>query len=75
MAKTAHAEQSYKGVDEMVANDVGRNSVEMRGERSASEDEVNPELLANGIESLERKKKHWYSYLLTKDFWIVLVIG
>ncbi|EHL01092.1 putative Uncharacterized solute carrier family 35 member [Glarea lozoyensis 74030] len=45
--------------------------MEMRNEN----DDVDPEVVAVGIEALERKQKHWYSYVLTRDFWIVLVIG
>ncbi|KAI9743404.1 MAG: hypothetical protein M1818_003251 [Claussenomyces sp. TS43310] len=31
--------------------------------------------LAHAIDEIERKKSAWYAYLLTKDFWIVLVLG
>ncbi|CAG8974537.1 hypothetical protein HYALB_00005809 [Hymenoscyphus albidus] len=70
MAQTG---ETYKGVDELLGNNGGNNTVEIRAERS--EDDVNPELLASGMESLERKNTHWYSYLKTREFWIVLLIG
>lgn len=31
--------------------------------------------LARAIHELEGKKTHWYSYLTTKEFWIVLALG
>lgn len=31
--------------------------------------------LAHAIAEIESKKKAWYAYLLTRDFWIVLVLG
>lgn len=31
--------------------------------------------LATALQELERRKTKWYSYLTTKDFWIVLVLG
>lgn len=31
--------------------------------------------LSFAIQQLESKRKHWYSYLLTKEFWIVLALG
>jgi solute carrier family 35 protein F1/2 len=64
--------ESYKAGDEgMVVSD-GSNSMEMRGE---GVDDVDPEVVAAGIEALERKRTKWYSYVLTRDFWIVLLIG
>ncbi|KAI3327343.1 DUF914-domain-containing protein [Xylariaceae sp. AK1471] len=33
------------------------------------------EALGQALQALEGKKVHWYSYLATPDFWIVLVIG
>ncbi|KAL0475365.1 hypothetical protein QR685DRAFT_512494 [Neurospora intermedia] len=34
-----------------------------------------PELVALGIQKLEAQNVHWYSYLLTVDFWLVILIG
>lgn len=46
------------------------------GSQSRGEDEnVNPEVLEHGIDALEGQKKAWYTYLTTKDFWIVLLLG
>ncbi|KAI0389217.1 DUF914-domain-containing protein [Xylariaceae sp. FL0594] len=36
---------------------------------------VADEALTQALQALEGKKVHWYSYLATRDFWIVLVIG
>ena len=73
----AHAHpvgESYKSADDgrVVSDD--NNSMEMRAEGSSREG-VDDEVLAAGIEALERKRAHWYSYLLTRDFWIVLAMG
>jgi solute carrier family 35 protein F1/2 len=38
-------------------------------------EEVDGEVLEHAIEALEKKKTAWYAYLLTKDFWLVLLIG
>ncbi|KAL2074262.1 hypothetical protein VTL71DRAFT_8040 [Oculimacula yallundae] len=51
------------------------NNVEVDEERRVEDHEVNPEVLEHALEQLEGQKKAWYSYLLTKDFWIVLAIG
>jgi solute carrier family 35 protein F1/2 len=79
MAKTTGIEthahpvgESYKAGDEgMMVSDESR-SMEMRGEGG---EDVDPEVVAAGIEALERKRTKWYSYFLTRDFWIVLAIG
>ncbi|KAK3355234.1 DUF914-domain-containing protein [Neurospora tetraspora] len=34
-----------------------------------------PDLVALGIQKLEAQNVHWYSYLLTYDFWVVVLIG
>jgi solute carrier family 35, member F1/2 len=31
--------------------------------------------LANALEKIEGRKTKWYAYLMTKDFWIVIVLG
>ncbi|KAI2604870.1 DUF914-domain-containing protein [Hypoxylon fragiforme] len=33
------------------------------------------DVVGQGLQHLEAKKIHWYSYLTTKDFWIVLSLG
>jgi len=37
--------------------------------------EVEAVVLEQAIEAIEGKKSAWYAYLMTADFWIVLVIG
>lgn len=52
--------------------------MEMRAESqdgTAEDGDVPPEVLYQGIEALEGKGKVWYAYLMTRDFWLVLVIG
>lgn len=60
--------ESYKANDGLE----GSGSMEMRGERG---EEVDAEVLEQGIEALESRGKKWYAYLLTRDFWLVLAIG
>lgn len=68
-----------KSADGMVDDGQGRGTLEMGGAGIATlvdDDEVVDEaVLEQGIHALEGKKKAWYAYLLTKDFWIVLLIG
>jgi solute carrier family 35 protein F1/2 len=45
------------------------------GERSVGDDEIAPEILGQGLDAIEGKKKAWYSYFTTRDFWIVLALG
>jgi solute carrier family 35, member F1/2 len=40
-----------------------------------SDSAVADETVSRALQALEGKKVHWYSYLATRDFWIVLVIG
>jgi solute carrier family 35 protein F1/2 len=53
--------------------------MEMSGEeertRANGEETVNEAVLEQGIQALEGKRKAWYTYLTTKDFWIVVIIG
>lgn len=58
-------------------NGEGSGSIELNpGHRSVhGEENVGGEILEHAIEVLEEKKSSWYAYLLTRDFWIVLVIG
>lgn len=65
--------QSYKAADDMEHVRGESGSIGMRA--SESEDNIDGEVLEYALQSLESKKKHWYTYLTTKDFWIVLVIG
>ncbi|EEY16114.1 solute carrier family 35 member F1 [Verticillium alfalfae VaMs.102] len=37
--------------------------------------DTDSELVSRGLHVLEAKKVHWWSYLTTTDFWIVLVAG
>ncbi|KAI0405580.1 DUF914-domain-containing protein [Xylaria palmicola] len=38
-------------------------------------DVADSEAVSQGLQALEGTKVHWYSYLVTRDFWTVLVIG
>lgn len=40
-----------------------------------SEAQAEAEALAAGLSKLEAKSVHWYSYLTTRDFWFVLLLG
>lgn len=64
-----------KSSDGLETNAQGTGSLDMAGERRVGDDEVDPEILAHGLEALEGKKKAWYSYFTTRDFWIVLALG
>lgn len=64
--------ESYKGSDGLAPGD-DSGSLEIRAQ--VGEDGVDAEVLEHAIEVLEGKKKAWYAYLLTRDFWLVLLIG
>ncbi|CZS93774.1 hypothetical protein WAI453_001217 [Rhynchosporium graminicola] len=64
-----------KSSDGLDSNALPVSSLDANGDRRVEDTDVSPEVLANALETLEGKKKSWYSYLLTKDFWIVLLIG
>jgi len=69
--------QSFEAAHERTVNEQGSGSVQMdngaRGVNSQGE-VIDNSVVEQELEALERKKK-WYSYLTTKDFWIVLAIG
>ncbi|KAI1080078.1 DUF914-domain-containing protein [Whalleya microplaca] len=44
-------------------------------DHSVGNDAVTSEAVGQGLHHLETRKVHWYSYLATPDFWIVLLIG
>ncbi|TGO75129.1 hypothetical protein BELL_0232g00010 [Botrytis elliptica] len=52
----------------------GSGSFGMASDR-ATGDQVDGEILEHAIENLETKNKKWWAYLLTRDFWIVLILG
>lgn len=52
----------------------GSGSFEMADDR-ATGDQIDGEILEHAIENLESKKKAWWAYLLTRDFWMVLILG
>lgn len=62
--------ESYKASDGLEGVGGGSGSMEMRGENVVDE-----AVLEQGIEALEGRGKKWYAYLMTRDFWLVLVIG
>ncbi|OTA97551.1 hypothetical protein M434DRAFT_26576 [Hypoxylon sp. CO27-5] len=42
---------------------------------SIGDDHATNEAVSHGLQHIEAKKFHWYSYLTTADFWIVLLLG
>jgi solute carrier family 35 protein F1/2 len=64
-----------KTSDGLEGNGEQSRSIEMGAREVNAEDIVDPEVLEYAIEALESKKKAWYAYLLTRDFWVVLLIG
>lgn len=42
---------------------------------SIGTDHATNEAVSHGLQHIEAKKFHWYSYLTTADFWIVLLLG
>ncbi|KAI0883902.1 DUF914-domain-containing protein [Annulohypoxylon maeteangense] len=44
-------------------------------EGSSGNDQATNEAVGHGLQHIEATKVHWYSYLTTADFWIVLLLG
>ncbi|KAK8061331.1 hypothetical protein PG994_007697 [Apiospora phragmitis] len=42
------------------------------GSRAGTE---NPEVIETAIHQIEAKRVHWYSYLATADFWMIVLLG
>ncbi|KAI9055156.1 hypothetical protein LZ554_000120 [Drepanopeziza brunnea f. sp. 'monogermtubi'] len=70
---TETGETGPAGVSYRKSNET--RSSEVVGERSVGDDEIAPEILGQGLDAIEGKKKAWYSYFTTRDFWIVLALG
>lgn len=50
-------------------------TVEVRGPSRASDDSHTQEAVDTGLQQLEGRQTTWYSYFLTKEFWLALVVG
>lgn len=50
-------------------------AIEMNGDRPISRDVSENEVLAEAIVNLESKNKKWWSYITTREFWLVLLLG
>jgi solute carrier family 35 protein F1/2 len=68
-----------KSADGLVDNGQGVGSLEMSDDSAVAHtnetDVVDEAVLEQGLHAIEGKKNKWYTYLTTKDFWIVLLIG
>lgn len=62
--------KSTDGVERTGAIEMNEDHVQITGDRVVDE-----EIVAQGLQALEGKKKHWYTYMTTKDFWFVLALG
>ncbi|KAH8816852.1 hypothetical protein F5884DRAFT_237098 [Xylogone sp. PMI_703] len=77
MASSKHMDE---GVAELDAGVEAPKTVDQQvrpvtGEETDGSGEVDNSALEHAIETIEDKKKAWYAYFLTRDFWIVLVLG
>lgn len=70
-------EQSYRKSGDGLEGENGSGSVEMTAQRVATNngEDVDPEVLEQAIQALESKKKAWWAYLTTREFWMVLLLG
>ncbi|KAH6656896.1 hypothetical protein BKA67DRAFT_655199 [Truncatella angustata] len=50
-------------------------TVEVNGRHPHAETPAEEAAITTAIHQIEAKKVHWYSYLSTWDFWLVLIIG
>ncbi|KAK7985172.1 hypothetical protein PG996_005586 [Apiospora saccharicola] len=58
--------------DNKNANGLGTTVTASAGSRAGTE---NPEVIETAIHQIEAKRVHWYSYLATADFWLVVLLG
>lgn len=68
-------ERHLKSSDGAGASGQGNGSFELAGNGSSADEGVDGEVLEHAIETLEAKKKSWWAYLLTREFWFVLLLG
>lgn len=76
-AKTTAVETHARKLGNEESNDLGDgNDVSVEGPRADGSDEsIDEVVLEQAIEALESKKKKWWAYLTTRDFWFVLLLG
>jgi hypothetical protein len=68
-------ERHLKSSDGAGASGQGNGTFELAGNGSSAGEGVDGEVLEQAIEALEGKKKSWWAYLLTREFWFVLLLG
>lgn len=74
---TSYYQKSADASNEEIPQNAGHattDSVSGRYEMGNG-DEDGEENLGEAIEAIEAKKKVWYAYLTTWDFWIVVILG
>jgi len=70
-----HMAESHRKSSDGLDSPSGIRNMEVDGQRRLEDQNVNPEVLEHAMEALEGQKKAWYTYLTTRDFWIVLLLG
>ncbi|KAK8851647.1 DUF914-domain-containing protein [Apiospora arundinis] len=45
------------------------------GSHAGTKNTENPEVIGTAIHQIEAKSVHWYSYLATADFWLIILLG
>ncbi|KAI1645773.1 DUF914-domain-containing protein [Daldinia loculata] len=89
--KRAHRHQGYSRMKQFEMDDYNKTSqfqaptttVEITGGSGTNEsrygatntDRATNEAVSHGLQQIEARKFHWYSYFTTTDFWIVLLLG
>lgn len=58
--------------DNKNANASGTTVTATAGSHAGTE---NPEVIETAIHQIEAKRVHWYSYLATADFWLIVLLG
>ncbi|RFU32383.1 hypothetical protein B7463_g3950, partial [Scytalidium lignicola] len=77
MASSKHIDEGVAELDTGVETPkaVNQQVRPVTGEETDGSGEVDTAVLEHAIEAIEEKKKAWYAYFLTRDFWIVLLLG
>ncbi|KAK8104053.1 uncharacterized protein PG998_011086 [Apiospora kogelbergensis] len=62
--------------DHKAANAPGTTVQVSSGSHAGTENGTeNPEVIGTAIHQIEAKSVHWYSYLATADFWLIILLG
>jgi solute carrier family 35 protein F1/2 len=69
------AKADADGANYGTATETVKGVQDVQDSPSASTSDAEAEVVAAGLSQLEARNTHWYSYLLTLDFWAITAVG